>query len=299
MNDIAERRKKSYKEYSELTFTDDFLFCKIMASDPDLCRRVAETVIGRKISRIGSVTIQNAVTPDAESKGVRFDVFFADEEGTLYDIEMQTASVGNLAKRIRYYQALMDLDTLDKGEDYQKLRKSCIAFICLFDAFGQGLPQYTFKETCQELPSLLMNDGTEKVFFCATNKTASHSESAEQGAFLRYLMGKGSEGGMVADLEQAVQRARKNEPWRKQYMTLSEIKAKEYIEGHNDGIKVGLEQGLEQGLERGRNNMLNGMLTAFKKSQQPIESAYQLIRLNPECQSVTLEELRKIWDELA
>ena len=78
-------------------------------------------------------------------------------------------------------------------------------------------------------------------------------------------------------------------------MTLSEIKAKEYVEGHNDGIKVGLEQGLE----RGRNNMLSGMLTAFKKYQQPIESAYQLIRLNPECQSITLEELRKIWDELA
>ena len=74
-------------------------------------------------------------------------------------------------------------------------------------------------------------------------------------------------------------------------MTLSEIKAKEYIEGHNDGIKLGLEQG--------RNNMLNGMLTAFKMSRQPIESAYELIRLNPECQSVTLEDLRKIWDELA
>ena len=45
--------------------------------------------------------------------------------------------------------------------------------------------------------------------------------------------------------------------------------------------------------------MLNGMLNSFKSNLIPFDTAFLLIRSNPECQSVTLEDLRKIWDELA
>ena len=78
-------------------------------------------------------------------------------------------------------------------------------------------------------------------------------------------------------------------------MTLSEIKAKEYIEGHNDGIKLGLEQGLE----RGRKSMLMEMLASFKNNRLPFDMASQLISGLPEGRSIPIDEVRKIWDELA
>lgn len=73
------------------------------------------------------------------------------EQGTLYDIEMQTtdyATPDELPKRTRYYQAMMDMDVLNKGELYTKLRRTYIIFICTFDPFDRGRSLYTFRETC-------------------------------------------------------------------------------------------------------------------------------------------------------
>ena len=69
------------------------------------------------------------------------------EQGTLYDIEMQTtdyATPDELPKRTRYYQAMMDMDVLNKGELYTKLRRTYIIFICTFDPFDRGRSLYTF-----------------------------------------------------------------------------------------------------------------------------------------------------------
>jgi predicted transposase/invertase (TIGR01784 family) len=44
----------------------------------------------------------------------------------------------NLPKRLRYYQGSIDLDLINKGEDYRKLAKSYIIFICTFDLFNKG-----------------------------------------------------------------------------------------------------------------------------------------------------------------
>ena len=43
------------KRYEELSFTDDFMFCKILQNDPDLCRELTELILSRKIGRIVSI----------------------------------------------------------------------------------------------------------------------------------------------------------------------------------------------------------------------------------------------------
>ena len=40
------------KRYDDLTITDDFLFCRILEKNPDLCQDIVERIIGRKIGRI-------------------------------------------------------------------------------------------------------------------------------------------------------------------------------------------------------------------------------------------------------
>ena len=44
----------------------------------------------------------------------------------------------NLPKRMRYYQGMIDLNILEKGENYKNLKKSFVIFICTFDLFGLG-----------------------------------------------------------------------------------------------------------------------------------------------------------------
>lgn len=40
------------KPYHELTFTDNFMFCKIMEKNPELCRQMLEIILEIKIDRI-------------------------------------------------------------------------------------------------------------------------------------------------------------------------------------------------------------------------------------------------------
>ena len=66
------------------------------------------------------------------------------------------------------YQAMMDMDVLNRGEFYTKLRKSYIIFICTFDPFDRKLSQYTFRETCAEDATLEMGERSGR-FSCTAN----------------------------------------------------------------------------------------------------------------------------------
>ena len=43
---------------------------------------------------------------------------------------------------------MIDLNILEKGEDYRGLKKSFVIFVCTFDLFGQGRHVYTFENRC-------------------------------------------------------------------------------------------------------------------------------------------------------
>ena len=43
----------------------------------------------------------------------------------------------NLPKRARYYRGMIDLNILEKGKDYNQLKKSYVIFICNYDPFSR------------------------------------------------------------------------------------------------------------------------------------------------------------------
>src|SRR5574344_396797 len=104
---------------------------------------------------------------------------------------MQTTVKKNLGKRIRYYQSLVDIDTLKKGADYASLKESYIIFICTSDPLNLGFPCYTFKNTCQENKDTLLDDKSTKVFY----NINAYKEAGDKrtSALLEYLQnGKSS-----------------------------------------------------------------------------------------------------------
>ena len=54
---MSEAKKR--KQYDELDFTDDFMFCKILQSDKNLCKELTELILSRKIGEILQVDSQN------------------------------------------------------------------------------------------------------------------------------------------------------------------------------------------------------------------------------------------------
>ena len=206
------------KAYEELTFSDDFMFCKILQENEDLCKELLELILEKKVGDIIKSDKQKAIEITADGKGVRFDVYLEDDHKTIYDIEMQTSQGKNLPKRSRYYQGMIDLNLIRKGDDYNKLKKSYIIFICTFDEFGKGKHKYTFVNTCKEVPDLVLNDETVKLFLCAGG--TENDVSDELRAFLLYVADHKTNSLFTNRLEKEVQKARQHDEWKEQYMTL-------------------------------------------------------------------------------
>lgn len=214
MKDIEAKQPK----WEELSISNDFLFGKVM-QDAELCKELLQRILpDLDIDHVEYPELQKSIKEDYEAKGIRLDVYVNDGKGTVYDIEMQAVTSKYLPRRSRYYQSMIDLQLVDKGQDYDTLNNSYIIFICLSDLFGKGRYLYTFENVCKEDSEVMLNDGTKKVFLNADGKNGA--VSGELKAFLDYVAGKPSEDTFVKKLECAVEKAKQNREWRREYMTL-------------------------------------------------------------------------------
>ena len=152
---------------------------------------------------------------------IRLDVYVEDAAGTVYDIEMQVTSKRNLPKRSRYYQSIIDLNSISKGAKYSDLRKSYVIFICMFDLFGKGLPIYTFKNKCVEDPKLELGDETVKVFVNPYGNTKKLSTGLK--SFFDYLKEEIAQSTFTKKLDSEVERVKENQELRVEYVNACNI----------------------------------------------------------------------------
>ena len=227
---MDERRKS--KKYEELDFTDDFMFCKILYHNKQLCKELLELILGKKISRIEYHNQQKQIEVIPEGKGVRLDVYLEDER-TVYDLEMQATYKRNLPKRSRYYQGMMDLNLIERGADYEELKESYVIFICKSDPFKSNAGIYTFENRCREVEGLRLGDGTMKVFLNANGDTTALSPARRN--FVDYIAGRSIRGPLVSEIDEQVRKARKHEKWRTEYSTFEMLHREKYKEGLQEG----------------------------------------------------------------
>ena len=236
--------ESNIKRFEELEIRDDFMFGVIMRN-PKYCKPFLETVLNIKIGHIEYPKSQEVIDLSADAKGVRLDVYVEDGKGTIYNIEMQTTIDKNIPKRMRYYQGMIDLNILEKGEDYRSLKKSFVIFVCTFDLFGQGRHVYTFENRCVQDLELPLSDDTVKIIL--NTKGILDDVSIEMKSLLDYIDGKEPEDDFTKELDDAVNEVRDNEKWRLEYMTLQMSYQEKYELGVQDGIELGREQGIELG----------------------------------------------------
>ena len=240
--------------WEELGICNDFLFGKVM-QNPELCKELLKRILPElEIERIEYPELQKTIKFDADAKSVRLDVYVRDEKQTIYDIEMQVTDTKELAKRTRFYQSMIDLQMIDRGESYKQLKPSYIIFICPFDMFDKGRHLYTFQNICKEDHKILLKDETTKIFFFFYGYMDDVSK--ELKAFLDYVAGRPSEDTFVKKLKHAVEKAKKNREWRHEYMTLL----------MRDQLNV--EKGIEQGEDKF--SQLIARLMEDKRSQDVI-----------------------------
>ena len=127
-------------------FTNDLIFRWVMEREEN-CLAILRAILPElKITAVKRRENEHPVNYLAfdDERGVRFDAIIEDDQERFYDVEMQVANQPGLGKRVRYYQAQIDQETLKKGEDYDNLRESYVIFFCAFDPCGQDRRLYQF-----------------------------------------------------------------------------------------------------------------------------------------------------------
>ena len=206
------------KKFEDLTFTDDFMFCKTM-QNPRLCKRLIEMILSDKIGKIAYISVQHNISTYEQAKSVRFDVLVQAENSKLYDVEMQVSNERNIPKRMRFYQAAIDISFLDKGNSYNSLNDSFIIFICTFDAIGKNRSVYTFENLCIEDKNTPLQDGTRKVIINA--EAFNNTKNKELKEFLEYLKTGKATNEFTREIETMIQTVKQNEQARQEYRLMS------------------------------------------------------------------------------
>lgn len=259
--DMDAVRTSLAEEYGRLKFTNNFIFCKVMENNLELCRQMLELLLGMKIVKVVLADKEKTVDITPDGKSVRLDVYVADEAGTVYNLEMQVAAKRDLPKRSRYYQGMIDLNLIEKGAGYGTLKRSFVIFICMFDPFGKNRAVYTFTNRCMEVPDLELGDETAKIFVNAGGDTEGLSD--EMKAFLKYLREGTAGDEFTSEIDREVGKARKSRKWRREYMTW------------NLAIEDAREEGMEKGMEKGG---LRGIIATCRRFGQDIGTARSIAK---------------------
>ena len=153
----------------KLTLSNDFLFKHVMLRKR-ICKHILEELLHTKIADITYLEAEQTLDVYPDSHGIRLDVRIADDTNTHYNLEMQVKNPVSrtgkfqLPKRTRYYQAMLDTDMLQKGQDYDELSPTYIIFFCLFDFFKDSQRIYTFKRRCLENMEIELADEAAIMF---------------------------------------------------------------------------------------------------------------------------------------
>ena len=229
------------KEWEEASLSNNFIFCRVMSENLDLCKEFLEMLLNIQIESISLAQPEKTLDVDFFAKGIRLDVFVKDETDRSYDIEMQDNGKKHLPLRARYYQSVLDISSLHAGDDYECLAESYVIFLCLEDIFHKGLPIYTFKSVCLEDTKLFLDDKTTKVFCNALKYDKMPAEKLR--TFFKFLLeNKPDETDFSKMLSEKVTRAKIPEDTKRIFMTLQQeitLAAKEAFE---EGYKKASEE---------------------------------------------------------
>lgn len=227
------------EDWDSLGLENNFIFYKVMRHHPDACKHLIELLLEIDIEKL-ELSNEETIFTDPDSHGIRLDVYVKDTN-QVFDIEMQTSNTGDLPERARYYQGIMDVDTLKASQQYKEMKDSHVIFICMKNIFKNKLPVYTFENICTEDGKTKLKDRAYKHFFIVPN-CAKLIEDNPLKKFCEFLISKKASDDFTGSLSKYVTNAKHTTEWRRQYMTWERQRAYDHEAGFKEGIAKGASE---------------------------------------------------------
>ena len=281
------KQEKQWRQLSELSLIDNYLFGLFIqhVKNEDIIKGIVERMLDIKISHIHIKQQQHEILNAPRFHGVKLDAFLEDNEKTIYNIEIQISNTGNIPKRMRYYQSMIDKEQMPSGStDYNILPKTIIIFVNDFDLFDKGFYRYTFKNICLEDTSLSLNDESIKVVL-NTKGTVQNEVKQELVDLLKYFRNSTKETAdkvsskFIKQLDGLLDPIKNNPKFGGEYMSFLEYIDESNRAHEEKGLQRGIEIGEKKGIEIGEKKATNKIIEQMRKSGMPEEQIRSILQI--------------------
>lgn len=153
-----ERNKRILKD---LTIMSD-IFMRNVFKKRACTEYILRVILNQKDLRVIDQVIQKDYK-NLQGRSAVLDCVVRDASGNQMDVEIQQENEGASPRRARYHSGLMDMNTLNPGQDFNELPESYVIFLTRDDALGRGFPIYHIARKIEESDEAF-KDGTHIIY---------------------------------------------------------------------------------------------------------------------------------------
>ena len=263
-----------------LRLFDDELMTVVFSGDKQATELLIRILLNRN-----DLKVKKSMTQEQKhnlfGRSVTLDIVAEDIFKTEYNIEIQRADKGDIAKRIRYHQAMIDSHTLKKQEDFEKLPNLYIIFILEHDLYGKNNPVYYVTKTL----SINDEDGNPLLFDDGCNIMYVNGQYKGEDALGKLMHDFSTPNADEMYYTELAEKVR----FYKQDETGVQMASRIVEEYGNERAAEALQQGIQQGAQ-----------------QQAIEAAKNMLRMRlgtheqiAQAQTLPLKKVQELAEEIA
>lgn len=181
-----------------------------------------------------------------QGRSAVMDCVARDSEGKQFDVEIQQDNEGASPKRARYHSGLMDMNTLNPGQDFEELPESYVIFITREDILGYGQPIYHIDRKIEEVGENFRDES--HIIYVNSRK----QEDTELGRLMHDLHCRNAD-----EMHSSILAKRVHEL--KETQKGVELMCHEMEEIYSEGMENGERRGIEKGELRAKKEMALSM----------------------------------------
>lgn len=249
---IADQELARRTYIDRLTLLDD-LFMSLVFEDKRCIELVLRLILGISDLQVEEAVVKHTMA-NLVGRSAQIDVLAVDSRGRRYDVEVQRDLRGTIPRRARYYGAMLDMEALNRGKEFEDLPETYIVFITERDVFGAGEKVYHVERSITETGEAF-DDGLHVLYVncaCPDDGTPlgdlAHDFRSDNPELMRYNILKrkahalkhGREASLMSEsIDRFVEQF-------KDFWIQDGIE-----EGRQRGVQEGLAQGLQEGRKQG------------------------------------------------
>ena len=271
----TEELEARYERYrailQKLTIMND-VFMRNVFKKRECTEYVLQIIMNKKGLKITDQVLQKDYK-NLQGRSAVLDCVARDDDGMQMNVEIQQENEGASPKRARYHSGLMDMNTLNPGQDFDELPESYVIFITRDDVLGYGLQIYHVNRKIEEVGEEF-KDGAHIIYV-----NSKIQNDTELGRLMHDLHCKNAAdmySGILADRVRELKETQKG----------MVIMCNELEEIYSEGVESGERRGIEKGeLKKAREATIS-----LAKMGLPVDKIAQALNINVETVEEWLEE---------